>query len=147
MLEGEVPLHREGPGKGEARSGVGEDHRAIDAGRTKTGRLQARGEIDGLVGERQGPDVRQPVEGREEGDDLVEPALERPRVAGPGGGGDPIPERLRVRRVVEEEGVAELAGLPGRDRVDGHLVTGQAAREGLARDNRFEHVGVRCDRR
>jgi hypothetical protein len=68
------------------------------------------------------PDVRLPPERGEEDEGLGQTAIEGTRVGRPADPFEPVPERLTVVRVVEQDGVAKVAQLPPGDGVDAGLV-------------------------
>ena len=77
----------------------------------ESGAEQAVDEVGRLVEPRHRPEVRDPVERREERQRLRQAAVEPVAILGPGDAGDPVPERLAVGRVVEQDAVAESPDL------------------------------------
>ena len=87
-------------------------------------------EIGGLVEARERPDVRDPVERPEQGDDLGEAAVEGPRLVRPRDPRNAIPERLAVDGIVEHHGITELPDLSADEAVRVRLVPRQETRLG-----------------
>jgi len=80
------------------------------------------------------------IERREQRDHLVEPAIETLRGSGPMGRDKPIPERLRVRRVVQQPAVAEIPQLAAERQLRAGLVDEQPSRERRVVERRLGHA-------
>src|SRR3954464_14755861 len=87
------PLLREA----EARSAIDEDHPPVRTDDVEACRPEAKAEVRRPAADRRGSDVGKPIEGREEGDDLVQAPIERVLPLGPAGRDQPVPEWLGVR--------------------------------------------------
>ena len=98
--------------------------------------------------ERRRPDVRRPADRGEQHEDLGQALVERRGVVRPAQPLEPVPERLALDRVVEQDRVAEVAQVAARDGVDARLVEEQSTHHGgidRVRGSRFggERIGHR----
>ena len=74
--------------------------------------------------------MRRPSDRGEQHEDLGQPPVERGGVVRPAQPLEPVPERLALDRVVEQDRVAEVAQVAARDGVDARLVQEQAPHGG-----------------
>ena len=125
-LEGDLGSHR-ASGATAGGLGVGHGHHAAGADVLKAVRDQALDEVDRRVVDRRRPDVGLAADRREQDQDLGQTSIEGVRVGGPPDGLDPVPERLRLGRVVQEDRVAEVTQLAIRHGVHARLVHEQPA--------------------
>ena len=131
------------------RPRIREGHQVALAEVAETVREQSRDEVAGRIMERRRPDVRLPAQGGEDHQDLGQPPVEGCRVVGPANALEPVPERLGLGLVVEEDRIAQIAQVAARDRVDPGLVEHQPTHRGRVDDTsgyvatwRARHAGT-----
>jgi len=71
--------------------------------------------------------VRDPIEAGEESEGLGQATIERRRLPRPRDPGQPVPERLAIGLVMEEDRIAEIPNVAPEERVRPSLVPGQPA--------------------
>ena len=116
---------RDAPARGSASS-----HQVARAHVAEPVRLEPRDEVGRRIVERRRPDVRRPADRGEQHEDLGQAPVEGGRVVRPAQPLEPVPERLALDRVVEQDRVAEVAQVAARDGVDPRLVEEQATHRG-----------------
>ena len=105
---------------------VRERHQAAGSDVPEPVRDKAVDKVIRRVMDRSRPDVRLTGERCEQDQRLAEPLIEGRRVGWPADGLDAIPERLWIPRVMQDQGVAEVAHLAPRHRVDPRLMQQQS---------------------
>ncbi len=121
-----TPAGRPSPGVA-SRDRVREGHQVAQAEIAEPIGKESRDEVGRRIMERRRPDMGLPAQGAEDHQDFGQPPVERGRVVGPADGLEPVPEGLGLGLVVEEDGFAEIAQIPTRDRVDPGLVEHEPA--------------------
>ena len=102
-------------------------------------------EVGRRIVERRRPDVRPPTERREQHEHLGQPPVEGTGFDRPAQPFEPVPERLRVDRIVEQDRVAEVAQRRGPG-WRGRAPRGAAAGASCRRRSRGSALGSSADR-
>ena len=133
------------------RPGVSKGHGTVFAHDTEAGVNEASFEIWRLSADGKGPHVRESPKRGEQRDNLIEASVEGRRIRWPGHPDEAIPEWLRVRRIVQEDAIAEAAQLALGASMNERFVPGQPTSERGVNNEGRQHArwknqaeGERC---
>ena len=131
-----------------AGSRCGQEHQVAHAHVAEPVGLEPAGQVRRRIVEGRRPDVRRPADRGEQHEDLGQALVEGPGVVRPAQPLEPVPERLALGRVVEQDRVAEVAQVATRDGVDARLVEEQSTHHGgVDRVRGFRFGGERIGHR
>ena len=116
-----------GVDNGTGRRGIRERHDVAGPHVREAVGVKPRNEVGRPVVERRRPDVRLSPERRKEDESLGQATIERVGADRPADGLEPVPERLAVRWVMQQDRVAQITELPPGRGVDLRFVEKQPA--------------------